>query len=224
MNINTSVIIQSFQQDIQHKIDIEQKRLSDIQEAMQHAEQFLLENGYEEIKETDDVLVEVMKTIKKMREQIVINNEDIDNIQKSIRSLKNIRNGIDDTIISSLEKKITDIESYIDSTNQKLLTVNECLSILLNLQIVCPVCNGNCNMGVQNNEEKRFSKGPVSSTCSYCDGVGYLNLGRILMNEDIMDADFPVIKNNVKKIPTPATDKLQSLQKQSSNKYIINRQ
>lgn len=230
--INTSVVIESIQQDIKKKIDMEQKRLSDIQSALHSVQQFLLENGYEEIKETDDILEEVMKTIKKMKQQNAINNEDIDNIKKSIHSLKNIKNHIDIAIITSLEDKIREIEADIEENENKIISIRDSLNILLNLQIVCPVCNGNCSMLSSGAEEKRFNKGSPT-TCNYCDGIGVLNIGKILVNEGIMEVDMLNIvnksnnngNNKMGKIPTPATDKLQSLQNQSvHNKYIINRQ
>lgn len=230
--INTSAIIESIQQDIKKKIDMEQKRLSDIQVALDSVQQFLLENGYAEIKETDDILEEVMKTIKKMKQQNAINNEDIENIKKSIHSLKNIKNNIDVSIISSLEDKIKEIESNIEANENKLVSIKDCLNILLNLQIVCPVCNGSCNIHSSGTEEKRFNKGNPT-TCNYCDGIGVLSIGKILVNEGVMEADMLNIlningnngNNKVGKIPTPATDKLQSMQSQTvHNKYIINRQ
>lgn len=224
MNINTSIVIESIQQDIQKKIDMEQKRLSDIRMALENAQQFLLENGYAELKDSDDILEEVMKTIKKMKQQNVMDKDDIENIQKSIQSLKSIKNNIDNTIILSLESKIKEIEMNIDSTNGKLASVNDFLNILLNLQIVCPVCNGSCNIPSTGAEDKRFNKGTSTSTCTYCDGVGFLSIGKILVNEGIMEKDMMNIQTNVKKIPTPATEKLQNIQKHSShNTYIINR-
>lgn len=232
MNINTSAIIESIQQDIKKKIDMEQKRLSDIQDSLDSVQQFLLDNGYSEVKETDDILEEVMKTIKKMKQQNAIDNEDIENIKKSIHSLKSIKNNIDTAIISSLEDKIREIQADISMNDTKLMSIKDRLNILLNLQIVCPVCNGSCNVPSSGTNEKRFNKN-TPTTCNYCDGIGVLSIGRILINEGIMEVDMlnPPPKNNVNngngvnKIPTPATDKLQSMQNQTAhNKYIINRQ
>jgi len=228
MNINTSTVIESIQQDIQKKIDMEQKRLSDIQDALDHVQQFLLDNGYAEVKKSDDILEEVMKTIKNMKKQNMMDKEDIDNIQKSIQSLKSIKNNIDANIILSLENKIKEIKTSIDATNNKLITINDCLNILLNLQIVCPVCNGNCNMApTETDEKQRFNK-TATTTCTYCDGIGFLSIGKILINEGVMDEDMingQNSDNNIKKIPTPATEKLQNMQKQTTNnKYVINRQ
>lgn len=232
MNINTSAIIESIQQDIKKKIDMEQKRLSDIQDSLDSVQQFLLDNGYSEVKETDDILEEVMKTIKKMKQQNAIDNEDIENIKKSIHSLKSIKNNIDTAIISSLEDKIREIQADISANDTKLMSIKDRLNILLNLQIVCPVCNGSCNVPSSGTDEKRFNKS-TPTTCNYCDGIGVLSIGKILINEEIMEVDMlnPPPKNNVNngngvnKIPTPATDKLQSMQNQTAhNKYIINRQ
>lgn len=226
-NINTFTIIESIQQDIQKKIDMEQKRLSDIRVALNSAQQFLLDNGYEELRNTDDILEEVMKTIKNMKQQTVVDNEDIENIQQSIRSLKSIKSNIDANIILSLEQKIKEIEATIGDTKDKLASITDDLTILLNLQIVCPVCNGNCNVpSADTTDEKRFAKAG-STSCTYCEGVGYLNIEKVLINEGIIDVKMANHQNNFQKTPTSAIDKLQNLQKQNGhsthNKYIINR-
>ena len=60
ININTSTIINNIKKDIQKKIDMEQKKLEDIKEALNNAEQFLLENGYTEITDNIDILKETI--------------------------------------------------------------------------------------------------------------------------------------------------------------------
>lgn len=207
MNINTSTIIKSIQKDIQNKIDIEQKKLLDIKKALCDAQQFLLESGYEEIKETSDVLQETIETIKKIKKQNIENNKDIENINKSIQSLKSVKNTvIDKSVIENLEKKIIEIKENIKNDNQKLKTTDSFLNILLNLYVVCPACN--------KEDKNRFNH------CNYCDGSGFLNIGRILTNEGIIDPSI-INFNNAKKIPTPATENLQNLK---CNKYLISKE
>lgn len=225
-NINTSFIIESIQQDIQKKIDMEQKRLSDIRTALRATEQFLLDNGYEELKESDDILEEVMKTIKKMKQQTLTNQDDIKNIERSIKSLRGIKNAIDESIILSLENKIHEIEADIEEIDEKLASITDSLGILLQLQIVCPVCNGSCNIQTTaTTDEKRFAKAS-STTCNYCEGVGFLNIEKILLNEGVIDMKMAKHQNNFQQVSTPPVpDQIENLPNQSGhNKYIITRQ
>ena len=205
ININTSTIINNIKKDIQKKIDMEQKKLEDIKEALNNAEQFLLENGYTEITDNIDILKETIKVIKDIKEKRVNNNRDIKNIKESIHILKDMNNSIDDNVFKSLEKKIKEIENNIKQDSDKLESVNCFLTVLLNLNIICPVCSKD-KSGYNN--------------CSYCEGVGYLTISKVLINERIIEPE--TIDDNIQKIQTPATEKLKSLQQQGYSKYVVN--
>lgn len=208
--MNTLTIIKSIQEDIQKIIDAEQKKLTDIETSLSNIQQFLLENGYSEIKETDDVLREVIGTIETIKKQNVVNSNDTNNIKKSIKSLESIENenAIDKDIIEKLNKKIESIENEISANNKKLKDIAVPLKVLLNLQTVCPSCR---NL----NEKDRYN-------CNYCNGLTFLNIGKILTEKGIIRLETVEFQNDIKKIPTPATEKLQNLQKQQNyNKYTI---
>ena len=63
ININTSTIINNIKKDIQ-KNRHGTKKLEDIKEALNNAEQFLLENGYTEITDNTDILKETIRLSK----------------------------------------------------------------------------------------------------------------------------------------------------------------
>lgn len=236
MNINTSNVIETIKQDIQKKIDMEQKRLNDINNSLTSVEQFLLDNGHVEIKENEDILAEVMQTIRKLKKQTTINKSDIENINKSISALKSINNHIDDNILMSLDIKIKEIQEEIDKTSDKLGSVNEFLGILLHLQMVCPICGGSGSVSAQvqgNDQEKRFvgnkGQGASNISCSYCEGVGVLSIGKILANEELLEVEFKSNTSDVKTAPNGSQSSASMLNKNSgdnyiSNKYVINRQ
>ena len=226
MNINTSSYLETIQLDIQKKIDMEQKRLEDIQQSLKQANDFLAENGNIE-GESEDLLKDVMKTIKEMNEQTAVNREDIENILSSIKSLQSIQNNIDASIIESLKAKIKEIEGTIDSTNNKLARIKEYLTILLNLQIVCPVCNGQFLR--RNQDSARFVRDGKHS-CEYCDNIGVLSIGKILAKEGIdevnlieMGMSTNVIENTN---PQMYNGPVSTAPKEGSGKekYLINRQ
>lgn len=187
MNINTTAVINSIKNDIQNKIDMEQKRLNDINNALRMAEDFLLDNGSEDISQDDDVLKKVMITIKELKEKIKINNKDIESIQQSIQALSNISNKLDDSVLSSLNSKIEDIKNDIEYITNKLNSTNKFLPILLNLQIICPICKGSCN--IKNNDKEGFSNTHTHSICSYCEGIGVLSIGKVLQNENLLEEE-----------------------------------
>ena len=116
-----------------------------------------------------------------------------------------MNNSIDENIFKSLEKKIKEIENNIKQDSDKLESVNCFLTVLLNLNIICPVCSK--DKGGYNN-------------CSYCEGVGYLTISKVLINERIIEPE--AIDDNIQKIQTPATEKLKNLQQQGYSKYVVN--
>ncbi|QUH21904.1 hypothetical protein [Alkaliphilus sp. B6464] len=186
MNINTTLVINSIKNDIQKKIDMEQKRLNDIHDSMRMAEEFLLDNGSHDITQDDDILQKVMITIKELREKISINDTDIKSIQQSLESLNSISNKIDKAILTSLTTKVEDIKDDINIITNKLNSTNEFLPILLNLHFVCPQCKGSSNGTSSGGENKRFNS-TGSTICTYCEGIGVLSIGKILQNENLLE-------------------------------------
>lgn len=177
--MNTNSIISTIKSDIQKTIDLEQQKLNNITNAYENAEKFLLDNGYAELNENDDVLIEIMKCIKNMKEQMKNNSIDISNIKGNIKSLENLTNSIDVSIIDSLKEKIKLIESDNDTFTEKLSESKDFLGILLSLEIVCPACNGS----TRNNRK-------TNGSCTCCDGIGVLNISKILSNESLLEVDY----------------------------------
>lgn len=181
--LNTNSIITTIQNDIQKAIDLEQKKLDNIKNSFAKAEQFLLDNGTE-ICDDDDVLIEIMKCIKNMKQQMSDNNLDIKNISNSIKSLEALSNTIDPSITESLKDKIKTIESYNSTSKEKLNEARSFLEVLLSLEIVCPACQG----GTRATQRKN------SGNCSYCAGRGVLNISTLLEKEGMLEVDY--VKTN----------------------------
>lgn len=214
---NTFLLIQKHQQEIENIIKMHQEKLTSISSAIESAKQFLLDNGYSEVREDDDILKEVMETIKKMEKQVSIDKEDIKNIKQSIDSLKHIKTSIDNSIILSLEDKVREIEENIESTNEKISDIINKISILLNLQVVCPVCQG--KNSIPQTEEQRFNK-TTFSDCDYCERAGLLSIEKILIKERIISR--PIAKSNTQQFSNSAYES--SSANQPFRTYIINRQ
>lgn len=186
--INTNDIIDTIKGDIQKTIDHEQSKLNSITAAYENAMQFLLDNGYSEINESDDVLIEVMKCIKTMKNQVKDNKSDIKNINESIKSLTALSNSIDVKIINSLKEKIKGIEEDNDTSSNKLKDSKQFLETLLSLEIVCPVCEGK---GGNSSNRK-------NGVCSCCDDVGVINISKLLEKENLLEVDYvkPITTNS----------------------------
>lgn len=167
--MNTTKIVNDYKSSIQREIDMKQKVLDDITSAMKLTEEFLLDNGYDQLTEEMDVIASVMSKILELENNIGIYEKDIVNIEESIKTLSNITKGIDPIVGESLKSKIKEIEEDIRQVKDKLSSTNEFLPAILNLQIVCPVCSGSTHIN--------------KKTCDYCAGVGVLGIEKILSNE-----------------------------------------
>lgn len=168
--MKTNEIIQGVKNDIQETINNEQKKLDNINDCYEQAEKFLLDNGFSEINEDDDILVEVMKCIKEMKNQIKVNTLDITNINQSINSLNNLNNKIDVTILKTLKDKIVNIEEYNESSLKKISDSKIFLDTLLSLETICPVCGGNQN-----------------KNCTYCNNNGIIDIATILQKDNLLE-------------------------------------
>jgi len=222
MNINTTAVINTIKDDIQKKIDMEQKRLDDIHASMKMAEEFLLDNGCDDITQDEDILQNVMVTIQELKKRISINDTDINSIQQSLDALNTINNKIDKNVLSSLTSKISDIKEDTEIITDKLNGTNDFLPILLNLQILCPECKGSYGSN-QNTENKRFTN--ANANCTYCDGVGVISIGKILQNEDLLE-DETFNKHNRQERKDIVRDResiINEVKKQSYSKYNIKR-
>ena len=216
--VNTSTLINDVKRNIEKKIEIEQANLTKITSAMEDAKNFLMENGQKELKD-NDILKEVMATMKKLKEKNSLGMQDIDNIKTSISALKSISTPIDKTILSSLEDSIKVIQKNINDVDLKLESVSGFLEILLNIQVECHVCGSHKTIS---ETDKRFNK--TSSYCSYCDNTGTITIGKIFYNEKILETDMSA---NLSK-PTPhahnTTESKKNNYSSPYGSYTINRE
>lgn len=200
-NLNTNEIISSIENTLQKTIDLQQQQLDNIKSSFEKAKQFLLENNKSEITEDDDIIIEVMNSLKEIKENISSNEKDIKNIKNSIKSLESLSNAIDDSITKQLENKIEGISKNNEMFTSKLKDAKTFLDILLSLEIVCPSCDG--------------SKNSINN-CSFCRGRGVVNISKILENQKLLDEDF------ISPIPNTYNNQYQSNNDYNTQNYNQN--
>jgi len=166
--MNTTKIVNDYKNNIQREIDMKQEILNNINQSMKEAEVFLLDNGYESVTEDIDILSSVMDKLIELEGDIVTYDKDIKSINESIKTLKSISKGIDPMISESLSGKIKEIEGDIGMTKEKISIANAFLPAILNLQIVCPSCNGATHIN--------------KKTCEYCGALGVVGIDKIIKN------------------------------------------
>lgn len=176
--LSTNNIISSIEENLEKSINLQQQQLDNIKNSFSKAQNFLLENDYSELNEEDDIIMEVMKCLKRIKEQISSNEKDIKSIKESVKSLESLSNTIDKSITKQLEDKIEFIKENNDNYSSKIKESKNFLDVLLSLEIVCPACNGNAK---------------TNGRCSYCDNIGVVDISKILEKEKILDIDL--IKN-----------------------------
>lgn len=172
--INTNNIISNIESNLEKSISLQQQQLDNIKSSFEKAQNFLLENDYSELNEEDDIIIEVIKCLKRIKEQINSNDKDIGSIMKSIKSLESLSNSIDKSITKQLEDKISSIKQNSENYSSKLKEAKLFLDILLSLEILCPACNGTTKQ---------------NGRCSYCDNSGVINISTILEKEKILEND-----------------------------------
>lgn len=176
MNININDVIFSVEKNLQDNIDAQQRQLDHIKNSIEQAEQFLLTGDYSEISEKDDILKEVMKSIKGIKEKIKVNDTDISCIINSINALKKVSAGVEGGIIEQLQRNIENIKSTNKQHNQRLKDAQLFLEPLLSLELLCPSCGNGANREVSN--------------CRFCGGLGVVNIATLLKQENLLEIDF----------------------------------
>lgn len=166
--MNTTKIVNDYKGNIQREIDMKQEILNNINLSMKEAEVFLLDNGYDEIVEDADILLNVMDKLVELENDIVVFDKDIKSINESVRTLMGVSKGIDEVVANSLKNKIEEIEFDIRVSKEKISSANKFLPAILNLQIVCPTCNGATHVN--------------KKACDYCGGVGVVGIDKIIKN------------------------------------------
>lgn len=215
--LSTNNIISSIEENLEKSINLQQQQLDNIKNSFSKAQNFLLENDYSELNEEDDIIMEVMKCLKRIKEQISSNEKDIKSIKESVKSLQSLSNVIDKSITKQLEDKVDFIKESNDGYTSKIKEAKSFLDVLLSLEIVCPACNGNAKS---------------NGRCSYCDNVGVVNISKILEKEKILDAELvkPVEIKYDEKVFPESFEPIDFLEKDISNneiktehKFVINR-
>lgn len=173
--VSTNNIITIIEENLEKSINLQQQQLNNIKNSFSKAQNFLLENDYSELNEEDDIIMEVMKCLKRIKEQMGSNEKDITSINESIKSLQSLSNTIDKSITKQLQDKIDFIKEHNTSCSLKIKESKAFLDILLSLEIVCPACNG---------------KAKTNGRCSYCENVGVVNISKILEKEKVLDVDL----------------------------------
>ena len=176
MSININDVIFGVEKNLQDNIDAQQQQLDHIKNAYEQAEQFLLTGEYSELSEKEDILKEVMKSIKNTKGLIKTNEADISHIINSINALKKVSTGVEGGITNQLQKNIDNIKSVNKEHNDKLKNANLFLEPLLSLELICPSCGNGSNNEVSN--------------CHCCGGLGIVNVATVLKQENLLEVEF----------------------------------
>ncbi|MFW6024864.1 MAG: hypothetical protein ACOCRX_00835, partial [Candidatus Woesearchaeota archaeon] len=147
-------------------------------------EKFLLENGIDEIKNDDDVLKKAAGKITEMLDNMKKFMIDIDNINESISKLESVNIG--NSVLEHLNNKIEEIQDLHNSTDKNVNDLLKNMKILLNIQLICPKCEGTGRLSIKN-QDTRFNK-PQEKPCDYCkSGSGYVTIEDIMIIEKYLN-------------------------------------
>lgn len=185
MDINYTEVIENVKEEIRKKIEYEEKRLKDINDALSKLKTYTTPKQYYK----EDVIKSALQMQKDLEDTISDLQMQIRSLEKSISEIEQLASTSASikTIVDSLKKEIDDRNKKITDCEKQIKDIKDTFTILLGLQIKCPFCNTVSDkqdykytnlLKNLNIEEDVFYTN--NKTCSICGGAKIITLERLI--------------------------------------------
>ncbi len=184
MEINYIDIIEEVKKEIKNKIEFEEKRLKDIDNAISSLASIVNyseENKSKRSKETKkDIVSDVLLLKRKTLSSISSLHSQINSLQKSLAELEKIddKNGGIKEVMKGIKEEIEKREKEIEEGNRMIEEIEKRLEILFKLQVRCPYCGDR-----ETQPDASFFLNN-SSLCPLCNGTKIATIGSLIRHKE----------------------------------------
>lgn len=180
MDLNYVDIIEEVKKEIKSKIEFEEKRLKDIDNAVSSLASIINYSEENKSKRTKDAKKDIISDVLLLKRKTISSidtlHSQIVSLQKSLAELEKIddKNGGIREVMRGIKEEIEKREREIEESNRMIEEIEKRLEILFKLQIRCPYCEDK----EIKHDSSYFLNNP--SLCPVCEGTKITTIGNLI--------------------------------------------